>query len=129
MVALAFLMPIVASMGGNAGMQTLAVTVRAIATNDLTENNFSQNIIKEFSIGILNGLIFAINKCSYSSIMVSRYNFIINNININGFKYDSCWFVWNINTNKFKKNLKLILQLPQVFLLQQLLMLLVFYLF
>ena len=60
MVALAFLMPIVASMGGNAGMQTLAVTVRAIATNDLTENNFSQNIIKEFSIGILNGIIFAI---------------------------------------------------------------------
>ena len=45
MVALAFLMPIVASMGG---MQTLAVTVRAIATNDLTENNFSQNIIKNF---------------------------------------------------------------------------------
>tara|TARA_Y100000591_G_scaffold207755_1_gene179917 strand:+ start:37 stop:1413 length:1377 start_codon:yes stop_codon:yes gene_type:complete len=60
MVALAFLMPIVASMGGNAGMQTLAVTVRAIATNDLTENNFSQNIVKEFSIGILNGFIFAI---------------------------------------------------------------------
>tara|TARA_B100001123_G_scaffold261803_1_gene291663 strand:+ start:4432 stop:5808 length:1377 start_codon:yes stop_codon:yes gene_type:complete len=60
MVALAFLMPIVASMGGNAGMQTLAVTVRAIATNDLTENNFAQNIFKEFSIGILNGIIFAI---------------------------------------------------------------------
>ncbi len=60
MVALAFLMPIVASMGGNAGMQTLAVTVRAIATNDLTENNFNQNILKEFSIGILNGFIFAL---------------------------------------------------------------------
>ena len=42
MVALAFLMPIVASMGGNAGMQTLAVTVRAIATNDLTENVFHE---------------------------------------------------------------------------------------
>ena len=60
MVALAFLMPIVASMGGNAGMQTLAVTIRTIATNELTKNNFSQNIIKEFSIGILNGIIFAI---------------------------------------------------------------------
>jgi len=60
MVALAFLMPIVASMGGNAGMQTLAVTVRTIATNELTKNNFSQNILKEFSIGILNGVIFAI---------------------------------------------------------------------
>jgi magnesium transporter len=60
MVVLAFLMPIVASMGGNAGMQTLAVTVRTLATNDLTKNNFSQNILKEFNIGILNGFIFAI---------------------------------------------------------------------
>jgi len=60
MVVLAFLMPIVASMGGNAGMQTLAVTVRTIATNDLTKNNISQNILKEFNIGILNGIIFAI---------------------------------------------------------------------
>ena len=59
MVVLAFLMPIVASMGGNAGMQTLAVTVRTIATNDLTKNNFNSNIIKEFAIGVLNGFIFA----------------------------------------------------------------------
>ena len=60
MVALAFLMPIVASMGGNAGMQTLAVTIRTIATNELTKNNFSENVLKEFSIGILNGIIFAV---------------------------------------------------------------------
>jgi len=60
MIALAFLMPIVASMGGNAGMQTLAVTIRALATNDLTKNNFLKTVIKEFNIGILNGLIFAI---------------------------------------------------------------------
>ncbi len=59
-VALAVLMPIVASMGGNAGMQTLAVTIRTIATNELTKNNFAENIMKEFSIGILNGFIFAI---------------------------------------------------------------------
>ena len=58
MVVLAFLMPIVASMGGNAGMQTLAVTVRTLATNDLTKNNFNQNILKEFNIGVLNGIIF-----------------------------------------------------------------------
>ena len=58
-VALAVLMPIVASMGGNAGMQTLAVTIRTIATNELTKNNFSQNVLKEFTIGILNGIIFA----------------------------------------------------------------------
>ena len=60
MVALAFLMPIVASMGGNAGMQTLAVTIRTIATNELTKTNFNQNILKEFFIGILNGIIFAL---------------------------------------------------------------------
>jgi len=60
MVVLAFLMPIVASMGGNAGMQTLAITVRTLATNDLTKNNFTQNILKEFNIGVLNGIIFAI---------------------------------------------------------------------
>ena len=60
MVVLAFLMPIVASMGGNAGMQTLAVTIRSLATKDLTKNNFTKNIIKEFNIGILNGIIFAI---------------------------------------------------------------------
>ena len=59
-MALAFLMPIVASMGGNAGMQTLAVTVRSLATQDLTKNNFTNNIIKEFNIGVLNGVIFAI---------------------------------------------------------------------
>tara|TARA_Y100000741_G_scaffold274253_1_gene214242 strand:- start:1259 stop:1654 length:396 start_codon:yes stop_codon:yes gene_type:complete len=53
-------MPIVASMGGNAGMQTLAVTIRTIATNELTKNNFTQNVLKEFSIGVLNGFIFAI---------------------------------------------------------------------
>jgi magnesium transporter len=60
MVVLAFLMPIVASMGGNAGMQTLAVTVRTLATNDLTKNNFGTNILKEFNIGVLNGIIFAL---------------------------------------------------------------------
>ena len=59
-VALAVLMPIVASMGGNAGMQTLAVTIRTIATNQLTKNNFTQNVLKEFLIGILNGFIFAL---------------------------------------------------------------------
>jgi magnesium transporter len=59
-VALAFLMPIVASMGGNAGMQTLAVTIRAIATRELSSSNINKIIIKEFFIGVLNGIIFAI---------------------------------------------------------------------
>ena len=60
MVALAFLMPIVASMGGNAGMQTLAVTIRALATKELSSANFGKIVTKEFVIGILNGIIFAI---------------------------------------------------------------------
>ena len=60
MVALAFLMPIVASMGGNAGMQTLAVTIRAIATKELSTGNFNRVVGKEFLIGILNGIIFAV---------------------------------------------------------------------
>ena len=60
MVALAFLMPIVASMGGNAGMQTLAVTIRAIATQQLSTTNIRKTVSKEFAIGILNGIIFAI---------------------------------------------------------------------
>ena len=59
MVALAFLMPIVASMGGNAGMQTLAVTIRAIATKELSSGNLTQIVTKEFIIGVLNGIIFA----------------------------------------------------------------------
>ena len=60
MVALAFLMPIVASMGGNAGMQTLALTIRALATKELSSGNFGKIVSKEFVIGILNGIIFAI---------------------------------------------------------------------
>ena len=59
-VALAFLMPIVASMGGNAGMQTLAVTIRAIATKELSSGNLNKIIFKEFLIGVMNGVIFAI---------------------------------------------------------------------
>ena len=59
MVALAFLMPIVASMGGNAGMQTLAVTIRALATKELSSSNLGKIVTKEFVIGVLNGIIFA----------------------------------------------------------------------
>ncbi len=59
MVVLAVLMPIVASMGGNAGTQTMTVTVRALATRDLVNFNVSRTIIREFWVGILNGLFFA----------------------------------------------------------------------
>ena len=59
-VALAVLMPIVASMGGNAGTQTLTLTVRALATKDLVQNNRRKIFSKEISISILNSIIFAI---------------------------------------------------------------------
>jgi magnesium transporter len=55
MVALAVLMPIVAGIGGNAGTQTLAVTVRALATNQLTSSNVMRAVRRELSIAILNG--------------------------------------------------------------------------
>ena len=60
LVALAVLMPIVASMGGNAGTQTLTLTVRALATKDLVQNNRRKIFSKEISISILNSIIFAI---------------------------------------------------------------------
>jgi magnesium transporter len=56
---LAVLMPIVASMGGTTGNQTLAVVVRAIATKELTSRNTWAMIGKEFAVGILNGMLFA----------------------------------------------------------------------
>lgn len=59
-VALAILMPIVASMGGNAGTQTLTVAVRAIATRDLTPSNAFRIIMREVMVGGVNGLLFAI---------------------------------------------------------------------
>ncbi len=59
-VALAVLMPIVASMGGNAGTQTLTVAVRALAMKDLTEANTGRFVGKELAIGIANGLLFAV---------------------------------------------------------------------
>jgi magnesium transporter len=56
MVALAVLMPIVAGVGGNAGTQTLAVTVRALATNQLTGSNRWRAVGREFRVALLNGL-------------------------------------------------------------------------
>ena len=60
MVALAVLMPIVASMGGNAGTQTMTVAVRAIATKDLTSANVLRVLWKEVMVGGLNGIVFAL---------------------------------------------------------------------
>ncbi|MEM6577774.1 MAG: magnesium transporter, partial [Pseudomonadota bacterium] len=60
LVALAVLMPIVASMGGNAGTQSLTVAVRAIATRDLTGANVWRFITREVAVGLVNGAVFAV---------------------------------------------------------------------
>ncbi len=60
LVALAILMPIVASMGGNAGTQSLTVAVRALATRDLTGSNVARVVRREVLVGMLNGMCFAI---------------------------------------------------------------------
>ena len=59
-VALAVLMPIVASMGGNAGTQSLTVAVRAIAAKDLTGANLWRVIRRESLVGLINGVVFAV---------------------------------------------------------------------
>jgi len=59
MVALAALMPIVASLGGNAGTQTMTVTVRALATKDLDIYNAGRVIRREVMVGFLNGVLIA----------------------------------------------------------------------
>jgi magnesium transporter len=59
MVALAALMPIVASLGGNAGTQTMTVTVRALATRDLDIYNAGRVIRREVMVGLLNGSVIA----------------------------------------------------------------------
>src|SRR3546814_13841036 len=59
-VALAILMPIVASMGGNTGTQTLTVAVRALATRDLNRSNALRFIGKELLVGLAHGSMFAL---------------------------------------------------------------------
>lgn len=60
MVALAILMPIVASMGGNAGTQTMTVAVRALATRELGPVNAARIVLRETSVGLINGALFAV---------------------------------------------------------------------
>ncbi len=59
MVALAVLMPIVASMGGNAGTQSMTVAVRALATREIDRTNAMRVVRRELTVGVLNGLAFA----------------------------------------------------------------------
>jgi magnesium transporter len=60
MVALAVLMPIVASMGGNAGTQSMTVAVRALATRNLGRSNVRRIVGREVLVGLINGLAFAV---------------------------------------------------------------------
>lgn len=60
MVALAVLMPMVASMGGNAGTQTMTITVRAIAMRELDPHRIGRLIFREMSVGLVNGVVFAV---------------------------------------------------------------------
>jgi magnesium transporter len=60
LVALAVLMPIVASMGGNAGTQALTVAVRSLATRELTTANASRIVMREVAVGLMNGAAFAL---------------------------------------------------------------------
>jgi magnesium transporter len=59
-VELAILMQIVASMGGNAGTQTMTVAVRALATRELTTLNALKVVFRETAVGLINGLLFAL---------------------------------------------------------------------
>lgn len=65
MVALAVLMPMVASLGGNAGTQTMTVTVRALATNKLSQANTNRVITREALVGIVNGLVLSAIMASF----------------------------------------------------------------
>jgi magnesium transporter len=59
-VALAVLMPIVASMGGNGGTQTVTVVVRGLAMHEITPANATRILVKEFIVGGMNGALFMI---------------------------------------------------------------------
>jgi magnesium transporter len=59
-VALAVLMPVVASLGGNAGTQTLTIAVRALATRDLTDANMWRVVRREAAVGLMNGAVFGL---------------------------------------------------------------------
>lgn len=79
LVALAVLMPIVASMGGNAGTQTLTVTVRQMALGSIEYDDAKKTIYKEVTISLVNGLLFAfvIGVISYLWFKIPLLGFVI----------------------------------------------------
>lgn len=77
MVALATLMPIVAGVGGNAGSQTMAVTVRALATNQITASNTWRTIMRELRVAVLNGSTVAV-------VIGTGVSFVFGNVQLGG---------------------------------------------
>ncbi|WP_245418403.1 MULTISPECIES: magnesium transporter [Cohaesibacter] len=73
MVALAVLMPIVASMGGNAATQTMTVAVRALATQELDSFNVLRVVSREVLVAVLNGLAFALILGTISALWFGNY--------------------------------------------------------
>ena len=74
MVSLAVLMPIVASMGGNAGTQTMTIAVRALATRDIDIYNAARIVRRETAVGLLNGLLFAVIMGAVASFWFTNAN-------------------------------------------------------
>ena len=68
LVALAVLMPIVSSLGGNAGTQTMAVAVRALATGQLGAGNMAHMVAREIKVALLNGLLLAVVLCALTTL-------------------------------------------------------------
>ena len=67
-------MPIVASMGGNAGTQAMTVTVRALANKDIHYNNVNKVILKEIAVSAFNGFVLAIIGAGLSFVMLLDLN-------------------------------------------------------
>lgn len=76
-VALAALMPIIASIGGNTGNQTVALMVRGLAMNQITKNNFKRFYMKELSISLINGLVWGVVVALFAFIMYGQLNLAI----------------------------------------------------
>ena len=76
-VALAILMPIVASMGGVAGSQTLTVVIRGMALGQIERDNIGWLLTKEFTVGAINGLLWAIVMGSLASLWFNDWNIAI----------------------------------------------------
>ena len=71
-VALATIMPIITGMGGNAGTQTLTIVVRGLSLGDLTKENASRILLKEFAVGILSGVVIGLLVAGGALIMESN---------------------------------------------------------